>query len=103
MTWPRDANQIPIYLSHTATQDPQNQGKRYWDAPSTPLFSFGYGLSYSKFNFTAPREFSPFRSNGQTITVEVQVTNSSNVAGDVVAQLYIQSAIRYIFPAPSAS
>jgi beta-glucosidase len=89
MTWPRDANQIPIYLSHTATQDPQNQGKRYWDAPSTPLFPFGYGLSYSKFEFAAPQVSAPSVRVGQTITVEAQVTNSSNVAGDVVAQLYI--------------
>jgi beta-glucosidase len=89
MTWPRDANQIPIYLSHSATQDPQNQGKRYWDTPSTPLFPFGYGLSYAKFDFAAPRASVSLIRLGQPITVEAQVTNSSEVAGDVVAQLYI--------------
>ncbi len=89
MTWPRDANQIPLYLSHTATQDPQNQGKRYWDTPSTPQFPFGYGLSYSKFDFAVPQLSAPSVRIGQPITIEAQVTNSSEVAGDVVAQLYI--------------
>jgi beta-glucosidase len=89
MTWPRDANQIPLYLGHTLTQDPQNQGKRYWDAPSTPLFPFGYGLSYSKFDFATPHASASSVRIGQPITIEAQVTNTSEVAGDVVAQLYI--------------
>jgi beta-glucosidase len=89
ITWPRDANQIPIFLEHTATQDPQNQGKRYWDTASTPQFPFGYGLSYSKFDFAVPQASAATVRIGQPITIETQVTNSSDVAGDVVAQLYI--------------
>jgi len=47
VTWPRDAGQVPIYYAHNTTQGPENQGKRYWDEESTPLYPFGYGLSYS--------------------------------------------------------
>ena len=88
-TWTRDANQIPTYYSHNNTQDPQNQGRRYWDEPSVPLFPFGYGLSYSKFSFAPPKVSQPEIKLGQPITVEVEVENTSDVAGDVVAQLYI--------------
>jgi len=89
ITWPRDANQIPIYYSHNATQDPNGEATRYWDAPSTPLYPFGYGLSYTKFAFSSPTTSPASIRVGQPITVEATVTNSGDVAGDVVAQLYI--------------
>ncbi len=89
ITWPRDANQIPMYYAHTSTQDPQNQGTRYWDFPSTPQFPFGYGLSYSKFEFTSPYASLSSVRVGQSLTIETEVSNTSDVAGDVVAQLYL--------------
>jgi len=88
-TWPRDTDQIPTYYSHNNTQDPQNQGRRYWDEPSVPLFPFGYGLSYTKFSFAPPKLAQPQINLGQTLTVETEVENTGEVAGDVVAQLYI--------------
>jgi len=88
-TWPRDTEQIPSYYSHNNTQDPQNQGRRYWDEPSVPLFPFGYGLSYTKFSFAPPKVAQPQIKVGQTLTVEAEVENTGDVAGDVVAQLYI--------------
>lgn len=89
VTWPRDANQIPIYYSHNATQDPNNQDTRYWDAPSTPLYPFGYGLSYTTFSFKSPRASQSSVKVGQPVTIEAEVSNTGDVAGDVVAQLYI--------------
>lgn len=89
VTWPRDANQIPMYYAHNATQDPQNQGRRYWDVPSTPLFPFGYGLSYTKFFFSAVKALTPAVNIGEPVTVEAEVENTGSYAGDVVAQLYI--------------
>ena len=49
--WPRNGGQIPIPYAHNTTQAPEDQGKRYWDEESTPLFPFCYGLSYSSFQF----------------------------------------------------
>ena len=88
-TWPRDANQIPIYYAHNSTQDPQNQGRRYWDAPSTPLFPFGFGLSYSRFTFSSLKVTNPSVKIGKPITAHVDVENIGSTAGDIVAQLYI--------------
>jgi beta-glucosidase len=90
VTWPRDANQIPIFYSHNATQDPNNQGTRYWDAPSTPLYPFGFGLSYTKFSFKSPRASQSSVKVGQPVTIEAEVSNTGDLAGDVVAQLYIR-------------
>jgi beta-glucosidase len=88
-TWPRDSGQIPIYYAHNTTQDPGNQAKRYWDEESTPLYPFGYGLSYSKFAFSnlklSRRECKP----GETIDVSVDLENTGTATADEVAQLYI--------------
>ena len=51
-TWPRDVGQVPMIYAHNTTQSPNDQGKRYWGEESTPLFPFGYGLSYSTFQFS---------------------------------------------------
>jgi beta-glucosidase len=88
-TWPRDADQIPTYYSHNNTQDPQDQGRRYWDEPSVPLLPFGHGLSYTKFSFGTPKVVQPEVKMGQPLTIESEVENAGDVAGDVVAQLYI--------------
>ncbi|MGB9464626.1 MAG: beta-glucosidase BglX [Candidatus Acidiferrum sp.] len=89
ITWPRDAGQLPIYYAHNTTQAPENQGKRYWDEESTPLYPFGYGLSYSKFTFSnlnlSRTEIKP----GETIDVSVDLENTGASSADEVAQLYI--------------
>ncbi|HEV2486567.1 MAG TPA: glycoside hydrolase family 3 N-terminal domain-containing protein [Terracidiphilus sp.] len=89
VTWPRDANQIPMYYDHNSTQDPKGAGTRYWDVASTPLYPFGYGLSYTTFTFKPAKASQASIKTGQPISVEAEVTNSGDVAGDVVAQLYI--------------
>jgi beta-glucosidase len=88
-TWPRDAGQIPIYYAHNTTQAPENQGKRYWDEESTPLYPFGYGLSYSKFAFSNLKLSRSEIKAGETIDVSVDVENTGGGSGDEVAQLYI--------------
>jgi beta-glucosidase len=88
-TWPRDAGQIPIYYAHNTTQAPENQGKRYWDEESTPLYPFGYGLSYSKFAFSNLKLSRSEIKPGETIDVTVDLENTGASSADEVAQLYI--------------
>lgn len=88
-SWMRDANQIPMYYAHNLTQDPGGQGRRYWDVPSTPLFPFGYGLSYTTFEYSSIKVANPDVKIGQPVTIEATLENTGDFAGDTVAQLYI--------------
>jgi beta-glucosidase len=88
-TWPRSVGQVPIIYSRTVSHEPENQGRRYWDEASIPLFPFGYGLSYGHFDYSDLTLDRDQVEAGQTVTVSVTVTNSSERAGDEVAQLYI--------------
>lgn len=88
-TWPRDAGQLPLYYSHNKTQAPGNQAKRYWNEDGSPLFPFGFGLSYSKFHFSNLKLDRSVMVRGEKLSVTVDVENQSNVPGDEVAQLYI--------------
>jgi beta-glucosidase len=89
VTWPRNANQIPMYYYQNLTQDPQNEAKRYWDVAGQPLFAFGFGLSYTKFSFSSAKALTASVKLGQPVSIEAEVSNTGEMAGDVVAQLYI--------------
>jgi beta-glucosidase len=88
-TWPRDVGQVPIYYAHNTTQAPENEGKRYWDEESTPLYPFGYGLSYSTFSFSNLQLSRSEIKPGEAIDVSVDVENTGASPADEVAQLYI--------------
>lgn len=92
VTWPRSTGQVPIYYAHNLTHQPDTDKgftSRYWDLPSSPLYPFGYGLSYTEFSFSnlklAQTEVFP----GQTLYVSVDVQNTGTRPGSEVAQLYI--------------
>jgi beta-glucosidase len=89
ITWPRNVGQVPIFYAHNTTQAPENQGKRYWGEESTPLYPFGYGLSYSRFRFSDLKLSQAQIKPGETIDVIFDVENTGSVAADEVAQLYI--------------
>ena len=82
--WPRDVGQVPIFYSHDITHQPEKQGTRYWNEESSPLFSFGYGLSYATFQFSNLRIH-----KGENLDVAVDVRNTGTVQADEVAQLYL--------------
>jgi beta-glucosidase len=88
-TWPRHVGQVPMIYSHNTTQAPKDQAKRYWGEESTPLFPFGYGLSYSTFQFSNLKLSRGQIKSGETIDVTVDLENTGNSAADEVAQLYI--------------
>jgi beta-glucosidase len=94
VTFPRSVGQIPLYYNHKSTGrplEPENRyTSKYLDVPNTPLYPFGYGLSYTQFrisNIEAARSQMPVTA---TNTVRVQVENIGKRAGDEVVQLYIQ-------------
>ncbi|MCM2676898.1 beta-glucosidase BglX [Alkalicoccobacillus plakortidis] len=99
MSFPRATGQIPVYYNAYNTGRPLPAGSeerffsRYIDIPNEPLYPFGYGLSYASF------EYSEARSNGdkfdrkQTLQVEIDVTNTCNVEGEEIVQLYIQDPV----------
>lgn len=89
ITWPRNVGQVPTYYAHNTTQAPDNQGKRYWDEESTPLYPFGYGLSYSKFAFSNLKLSRGEIKPGESIDVSFDVENTGATSADEVAQLYI--------------
>ena len=84
ITWPRQVGQVPIYYAHNLSHQPQNQATRYWNEESTPLFPFGFGLSFTKFAFS-----NLHLTQTMPIDVTVDVENTGDRAGDEVAQLYI--------------
>jgi beta-glucosidase len=88
-SWPRTVGQVPMVYAHTRSHEPDNQARRYWDEASTPLFPFGYGLSYGRFEYTNLTVDQPVGTTDGTVTVSVEVTNTAQRAADEVAQLYI--------------
>jgi beta-glucosidase len=88
-SWPRTVGQVPMIYAHTTSHEPENQAKRYWDEESTPLFPFGFGLSYARFAYsdlTLDRQTLPV---DETLTATVTVTNTSDRDADEVVQLYL--------------
>ncbi len=96
VTWPRHVGQIPIYYNHKRTGRPPNDTRytsKYIDQPWTPQFPFGYGLSYTTFEY-ADLEVEPTTATvDDTLTVTVQITNTGERDGDEVVQLYVRDLV----------
>jgi beta-glucosidase len=88
-TWPRTVGQVPMIYSHTHSHEPENQARRYWDEESTPLFPFGFGLSYGRFDYANLTVDQPTTTTAGTSTVSVEVTNFADREADEVVQLYL--------------
>lgn len=95
MTWPRIQGQIPMYYNHLNTGRPQLKFPTLWtsgylDIENTPAFPFGYGLSYTKFDYADLRVSKSNMKMGESVEVSVSVKNIGELAGDEVVQLYIR-------------
>jgi beta-glucosidase len=88
-SWPRNVGQIPINYAHNTTQSPEDQAKRYWDVQSTPLFPFGFGLSYSQFTFSDLHLSKTKVNADESLDVTVVVQNTGSCTADEVAELYL--------------
>ncbi len=95
MTFPRAEGQIPIYYNHFNTGRPSiNEEKlyksSYIDLPNTPKFPFGFGLSYTTFNYSNLKLSKTKMSASETIEVTMNITNTGKYEGEEVIQLYLQ-------------
>src|SRR5438034_3039413 len=93
---PRTVGQVPIYYNHKNTGRPPSDVKwtsKYIDLPSSPLFPFGYGLSYTTFAYADLRLSAPRITPGQVVRVGVTVTNTGARPGAEVAQLYVRDEV----------
>jgi beta-glucosidase len=88
VTWPLSVGQVPIYYAHNLSQLAGDPSSRYWDGPSTPLYPFGFGLSYSSFEIAGLTISGDSVPAGSSVNVSVDVTNTGTRTGDEVVQLY---------------
>nr|WP_315150465.1 beta-glucosidase BglX [uncultured Flavobacterium sp.] len=99
MTFPRNVAQVPIYYNYKNTGRPvRNEPEsvfwsHYIDEKNTPLYPFGFGLSYSKFEYSDLKLSSQSFSKNEKIEVSVSVKNTGKVLGKEVVQLYIRDLI----------
>ncbi|HZI41510.1 MAG TPA: glycoside hydrolase family 3 N-terminal domain-containing protein, partial [Gemmatimonadaceae bacterium] len=97
VTVPRSVGQVPIYYNHKNTGRPpvaaEKYTSKYWDIPYTPLYPFGFGLSYTTFDVSAPRLSATTIAPNDSLRVEFDVTNTGQRSGDEVVQLYIRDDV----------
>jgi beta-glucosidase len=97
MTFPQNVGQIPHYYNHKNTGRPLAEGtwftkfrSNYLDSPNEPLYPFGFGLSYTKFEYRNIRLSSNRLKGDQTLSIKLELTNSGSMDGAEVVQLYIR-------------
>ncbi|WET04642.1 glycoside hydrolase family 3 N-terminal domain-containing protein [Flavobacterium sp. YJ01] len=96
MTFPREVGQVPIYYNHFSTGRPAkdenstNYVSAYIDLKNSPKYPFGYGLSYTTFDYSGLKLSSTKIKNNETTKVSFQLKNTGKVAGEEVVQLYLK-------------
>lgn len=97
MSFPRRVGQVPLHYNEFNTGRPVKTSihnsrftSRYIDVENTPLYPFGYGLSYTKFEYGDIKISSDKLTNNSTITASIKVKNVGDIAGYETVQLYIQ-------------
>jgi beta-glucosidase len=91
VSWPRSAGQCPMYYAHNLTHQPDTLPmftSRYWDIASSPLYPFGFGLSYTTFAYSNVRLDRAEARRGETLNVFVDVENTGERPGAEVVQVY---------------
>ena len=98
-TFPRSVGQIPLYYNHYNTGRPASDNgfekfrSNYLDEKNAPLYPFGFGLSYTQFEYSDIKLSAPSMENSGEITATVTVKNTGKTEGREVVQLYIQDLV----------
>lgn len=95
MSFPRNVGQCPIYYNFHNTGRPTNsEGNVFWshytDVEKTPQFPFGFGLSYTTFEYKNLKLDKETYAKGEKVTISVELTNTGNFDGKEVVQLYVR-------------
>ncbi|MDR7071447.1 beta-glucosidase BglX [Fictibacillus barbaricus] len=98
MSFPYTLGQVPIYYNNYNTGRPKNAAvdeyvSKYLDIPNEPLYPFGYGLSYTNYKYSDLSVSSSVMTLDQPLIVTVNVTNTGELAGDEVVQLYVRDMV----------
>lgn len=96
VTFPRNVGQIPIYYNMKNTGRPITENKytsKYLDVSNTPLFPFGFGLSYTSFAYSNLTLSDSLLRNNDSIQVSVNVKNTGEFDGEEVIQLYVRDLV----------
>jgi beta-glucosidase len=88
VTIPRHVGQLPVYYNHS-----KNKWHKYVDMPATPLYEFGYGLSYTTFEYSNLQIYPKETNSAGEVQISLDVKNTGKVKGDEVVQLYINDVI----------
>jgi len=97
MTFPRNVGQIPIYYNSKNTGRPfdanQKYTSKYLDVDNTPLYPFGYGLSYTSFSYTSLKVDKPKINFKDSVSVSVVVSSTGKLDGQETVQLYVRDMV----------
>jgi len=100
MTFPRSVGQIPIFYNGKNTGRPFDPSlpedyfkSRYHDSPNTPLYPFGFGLSYTTFSYSPVSLNKTAFDRGDEIEASVEITNTGKYDGDETVQLYVRDRV----------
>jgi len=95
MSFPRNVGQCPIYYNHMNTGRPSPSGNVFWshytDAQNTPLYPFGYGLSYTNFEYAEPNLDKESYKLGESVKLSLLLSNIGQAEGEEIVQVYIQA------------
>ncbi len=88
-SWPRSVGQVPMIYGHLTSHQPGTSHQRYWEEESTPLYPFGFGLSYGQVTYRNLMLSATRINRDDTIEVSVELHNTSDRVVEEVAQLYL--------------
>ncbi|MFO1226398.1 beta-glucosidase BglX [Roseateles sp.] len=89
-TWPRNIGQVPLHYAHLQSHFTHAMTERYWNEPNSPLYPFGFGLSYSSFEIQDLMLSQPSLKASETLKVSVKLRNTGARKADEVVQLYVR-------------
>jgi beta-glucosidase len=98
-TFPQNVGQVPLYYNHKNTGRPlegkwfQKFRSNYLDVSNDPVYPFGYGLSYTTFNYSDIKLSSSSMKSNQSVTATITVTNSGSKDGEEVVQMYLRDLV----------